>query len=168
MSNTKCNKKIDFINQNHDLSSDYYEKLVHDLKKSNNYKDISLNVSEQLSSPASPDVSLQTDTTHMTSTVNYSNLSSSDGLSRGNPYTNSYLDSFAIDINDAQRDNIFFLPDQPIHVQIIGHEEQPSMVVLHTKVYTINIRHADYNWTIKRRYKNFLNYTKRMLYLKRN
>jgi hypothetical protein len=71
-------------------------------------------------------------------------------------YTNSYLESFSIDPDDPRRDSLFFLPNVPVRVQIIGHEEEPSLVLLHTNFYIINISHGVYNWTVKRRYKNFL------------
>ena len=82
--------------------------------------------------------------------------STHNGISRGQPYENTYCDSFQVDMDDPQREKIFFLPDDPISIQIIGHEEEPSLVLLHTKLYIINIRHADFSWTIKRKYKNFL------------
>ncbi len=71
-------------------------------------------------------------------------------------YTNSYLESFSVDPDDPRRDSLFFLPNVPVHVHIIGHEEEPSLVLLHTNFYIINISHGEYNWTVKRRYKNFL------------
>ena len=71
-------------------------------------------------------------------------------------YKNTYQESFSIEPDDPRRDGIFFLPNVPVYVQIVGHEEEPSLVLLHTNFYIININHGSYRWTIKRRYKNFL------------
>ena len=79
-----------------------------------------------------------------------------DHAAKRHAYTNAYSASFQIDLNDSQRDKVFFLPDEPVVIQIIGHEEEPSLVLLHTNVYTIHIRHGEHAWTIKRKYKNFL------------
>lgn len=65
------------------------------------------------------------------------------------------MHSFQLDLNDQRRDTTFFLQDTPIHIQIVAYEEEPSLVLLHTNVYTINITHGPYTWTIKRKYKNF-------------
>lgn len=51
---------------------------------------------------------------------------------------------------------MFFWPNEPIYVQITSHDEEPSLVVLHTNVYTIQVRHGRHAWTIKRKYKQFL------------
>ena len=79
-----------------------------------------------------------------------------DRPARGHAYTNAYSASFQIELNDSQRDKVFFLSDEPVVIQIIGHEEEPSLVLLHTNVYTIHIKHGEHAWTIKRKYKNFL------------
>jgi phospholipase D1/2 len=74
------------------------------------------------------------------------------------PYSNVYnSDSFQIDLNDPLREFLFFLPDHSIQIQIIDHEVEPAIVnLLHTNVYTISVKHAQFSWTIKRKYKNFL------------
>jgi hypothetical protein len=82
--------------------------------------------------------------------------SSSSLLASAHSYVNSYIDSFAIDLNDQQRERVFFLPDEPVYIQIVDHEEEPSLVLLHTNVYIIRVQHANFCWTIKRKYKNFL------------
>lgn len=69
-------------------------------------------------------------------------------------YRNVYAESFSLDLNS--RENVFFIDDEPVQIQIVGCEEEPSLVVLHTNVYTIRIKHAKYTWLIKRKYKNFL------------
>lgn len=71
-------------------------------------------------------------------------------------YKNVYQEAFCMDPDDPRRDNHFFLPNVPVRVQIVGHEEEPSLVLLHTNFYIINISHCGYQWTVKRRYKNFL------------
>jgi len=71
-------------------------------------------------------------------------------------YENAYVESFSIDPKEAVRESLFFFTDEPIFIKIIGHEEEPSLVLLHTNVYTIQINHAHFSWTVKRRYKNFL------------
>ena len=71
-------------------------------------------------------------------------------------YENAYVESFSIDPKEVKRESLFFFTDEPIHIKIIGHEEEASLVLLHTNVYTIQINHAHFSWTIKRRYKNFL------------
>ena len=74
------------------------------------------------------------------------------------PYTNAYsLDSFQLELTDPDRNRLFFLPDQPIQIQIVDHELEPAIVnLLHTNLYTINIKHAQFQWQVKRKYKNFL------------
>ena len=74
------------------------------------------------------------------------------------PYTNAYIiDSFQLELTDPNRDRLFFLPDQAIHIQIVDHELEPAIVnLLHTNLYTISIRHAQFQWQVKRKYKNFL------------
>lgn len=71
-------------------------------------------------------------------------------------YSNSYIESFSIDQSDNLRNSIFFVSHEPIHIKIIAHEQESSLLLLHTNVYTISIHYGNYNWTIKRRYKNFL------------
>ncbi len=76
---------------------------------------------------------------------------------KGYSYTNAYTSSvFQIDPVDQRRDRTFFLQDVPIRIQITGYEEEPSLVLLHTNVYTIKITHSGHSWTIKRKYKQFL------------
>ena len=77
-----------------------------------------------------------------------------DEKSSHHSYQTSYVEAFDLDLN--ARENVFFQPNEPIHVQITGHDEEPSLVVLHTNVYSILVRHGRFSWTIKRRYKQFL------------
>jgi hypothetical protein len=81
-------------------------------------------------------------------------------------YSQTYKNAFSDDIPLVQseittsndgicRENIFYISDEPIKVQITHQEEEPSLL-LHTTLYCIKITHAGYSWTIKRRYKSFL------------
>lgn len=91
--------------------------------------------------------------------MNHNQHSTIDSLqSQSQPYLNAYnTDSFQIDLNDPQRERLFFLSEQPIQIQIIDHELEPSLVnILHTNVYTIHIKHGPFSWSVKRKYKNFL------------
>lgn len=98
-------------------------------------------------------------------TMNNNNKHDESDLSLKNPsqnhkkshaYENSYLESYSIDLNDSRRESIFFFQDHPVNIQIIAHEQESSLVLLHTTVYIINITHAGHTWSIKRRFKNFL------------
>jgi hypothetical protein len=91
-----------------------------------------------------------------TKIINNNNNNNNESLEskKSHFYSNSYIESLSLDINN--RENVFFIPDEPIFIQITGHEEEPSLVVLHTNVYTIQIRHGRFSWTIKRKYKHFL------------
>ena len=71
-------------------------------------------------------------------------------------YENSYLDSFLIDLEDNLREKVFFTLDKPIVLKIIDHEQESSLVVLHRTVYIIRIIYNGYDWTIRKRFKNFL------------
>lgn len=69
-------------------------------------------------------------------------------------YEASYLEGFGLDLNARER--VFFCANEPIFVQITSYDEEPSMVVLHTNVYTIHVRHGQHAWSVKRKYKQFL------------
>lgn len=74
---------------------------------------------------------------------------------KSHSYESSYVEAFSLDL--TTRENVFFLPHERIYVQITSHDEEPSsLVVLHTNVYTIHVRHGCFTWVIKRRYKHFL------------
>lgn len=73
---------------------------------------------------------------------------------KSHEYEASYEEAFALDLNARER--VFFCPNEPIYVQITSYDEEPSLVVLHTNVYTIHVRHGRYSWVIKRKYKQFL------------
>jgi len=88
--------------------------------------------------------------------ANKTNRSTENAKKKTQRYENAYVESFSIDPKEPKRESLFFFTDEPIHIKIIGHEEEPSLVLLHTNVYTIQINHAHFSWTIKRRYKNFL------------
>jgi len=116
---------------------------------------------EKSPSKSSTASSSQIDSLEITTASNIVNHSVNSKIScgsiKGYPYQNAYTSSvFQIDPIDQQRDKTFFLQDVPIHIQITGSEEEPSLVLLHTNVYTIKIKHSDYSWTIKRKYKQFL------------
>ncbi|CAF0944765.1 unnamed protein product, partial [Brachionus calyciflorus] len=85
--------------------------------------------------------------------INNSNESS---FSVAHAYENSYLDSFLLDLEDTQRETVFFQPDKPIDIQIVDHEEESSLVVLHRTIYIILIMYNGHVWTIRKRFKNFL------------
>ncbi|XP_069675323.1 phospholipase D1 isoform X2 [Periplaneta americana] len=47
-----------------------------------------------------------------------------------------------------------FIPGQDIQVRIIDHERSVTTHLLNPNLYTIELRHADFVWTIKKRYKH--------------
>jgi hypothetical protein len=47
-------------------------------------------------------------------------------------YKNAYKLSFSF--SESQRENVFFIPNEPIHIDIIGHEEEQALVLLHTNM----------------------------------
>lgn len=83
-------------------------------------------------------------------------IETKNDISIGHSYMNSYTPSFQIDVNDPRREQTFFVQDIPVHIEITGYEEEPSLVLLHTNVYTIHVTHNQNSWTIKRKYKHFI------------
>ncbi|XP_035662332.1 phospholipase D1-like [Branchiostoma floridae] len=49
-----------------------------------------------------------------------------------------------------------FIPGEPIDVKIIDVERSYRRKPLNPNLYTINLQHGEHNWTIKRRYKHFI------------
>lgn len=71
-------------------------------------------------------------------------------------YENAYSESFQLDIEDLQRENLFFSSNKPIYVQIVDNEQESSLLVLQRTVYIIRIIYDSHEWTIRKRFKNFL------------
>jgi hypothetical protein len=55
-----------------------------------------------------------------------------NGLSKGWSYQNSYIRGFELDENS--RENVFFLQNEPVKVELIGIEEEASLRILQTSV----------------------------------
>ncbi|RNA10079.1 phospholipase D2 isoform X1 [Brachionus plicatilis] len=71
-------------------------------------------------------------------------------------YENAYKEPFQLDLEDSERENVFFSSTKPIFVQIIDHEQESSLLVLQRTVYIIRIMYDQHKWTIRKRFKNFL------------
>lgn len=71
-------------------------------------------------------------------------------------YENAYKQSFQLDLEDPERENLFFSSNKPIYVHIIGHEQESSLLVLQRTIYIIRIVYDLQEWIIRKRFKNFL------------
>ncbi|XP_011180808.1 phospholipase D2 isoform X2 [Zeugodacus cucurbitae] len=67
------------------------------------------------------------------------------------PYTSIYAPSMKF--NSFQRK--VFIPGMEIQVRIIDNERSVTTHLLNPNLYTIELTHGPYTWTIKRRYKHF-------------
>lgn len=71
-------------------------------------------------------------------------------------YENAYKQSYHLDLEDPERENLFFSTNKPIYVQIIDHEQESSLLVLQRTIYIIKIIYDSHEWIIRKRFKNFL------------
>ncbi|XP_041354689.1 phospholipase D1-like isoform X2 [Gigantopelta aegis] len=69
----------------------------------------------------------------------------------GNPKSFQTIFEKPVQFEDL-RDNCW-IPEEPIVVQIINHEQQGTKV--NPYLYTISVKHGDFRWTVQRRYKHF-------------
>ena len=67
------------------------------------------------------------------------------------PYTHVY--NAPIKFASIQRK--IFIPNVPVHVEIIDYERSLTSHLLNPNLYTIQLTHGAFVWTVKRRYKDF-------------
>ncbi|CAH2091665.1 unnamed protein product [Euphydryas editha] len=60
-----------------------------------------------------------------------------------------------IKFNSVQRK--VFIPGVPIKVRFVENERSVTTHLINPNLYTINLQHGDFTWTIKKRYKHILN-----------
>ncbi|XP_041354686.1 phospholipase D1-like [Gigantopelta aegis] len=76
------------------------------------------------------------------------------GSISGNP-TKSFKTIFEKPVKfENLRDNCW-IPEEPVFVNIINHERQGTTKVMNPYLYTISVKHGDFRWTVRRRYKHF-------------